>query len=68
MKILDIYDIDLADLRAMIEDMIKSSGGTMTLGHLPLTRRAERILRNAYNEAAALGASAPMTNIYCWRC
>jgi ATP-dependent Clp protease ATP-binding subunit ClpC len=56
-KILDIYDIDLADLRAMIEDMIKSSGGTMTLGHLPLTRRAERILRNAYNEAAALGAS-----------
>lgn len=56
-KILDIYDIDLADMRAMIEDMIKSSGGTMTLGHLPLTRRAERILRNAYNEAAALGAS-----------
>ena len=56
-KILDIYDIDLADMRTMIEDMIKSSGGTMTLGHLPLTRRAERILRNAYNEAAALGAS-----------
>ncbi len=56
-KILDIYDIDLTDMRAMIEDMIKSSGGTMTLGHLPLTRRAERILRNAYNEAAGLGAS-----------
>ena len=56
-KILDIYDIDLADMRTMIEDMIKSSGGTMTLGHLPLTRRAERILRNAYNEATALGAS-----------
>ena len=56
-KILDIYDCDLADMRAMIEDMIKSSGGTMTLGHLPLTRRAERILRNAYNEAAALGAT-----------
>ncbi len=56
-KILDIYDCNLADMRAMIEDMIKSSGGTMTLGHLPLTRRAERILRNAYNEAAALGAT-----------
>ena len=28
----------------MIEDLIKPSGGTMTLGHLPLTRRAERIL------------------------
>jgi len=56
-KIMDIYDCNLDDMRAMIEDMIKSSGGTMTLGHLPLTRRAERILRNAYNEAAALGDS-----------
>jgi len=54
-KILDIYDCNLSDMITMIEDMIKSSGGTMTLGHLPLTRRAERILRNAYNEAAALG-------------
>ena len=41
----------------MIEDMIKSSGGTLTLGHLPFTRRAERILRNSYNEAVALGTS-----------
>ena len=57
LKILDIYDCDIDDIRTMIEDMIKSSGGTMTLGHLPLTRRAERILRNAYNEAAAMGAS-----------
>ncbi len=56
-KIMNIFDCNLADLRTMIEDMIKSSGGTMTLGHLPLTRRAERILRNAYNEAAALGVS-----------
>ena len=56
-KIMDIYDCKLDDMQAMIEDMIKSSGGTMTLGHLPLTRRAERILRNAYNEAAALGDS-----------
>ncbi|MFQ6676937.1 MAG: ATP-dependent Clp protease ATP-binding subunit [Fidelibacterota bacterium] len=56
-KILDIYDCDIEDIRTMVEDLIKSSGGTMTLGHLPLTRRAERILRNAYNEAAALGAS-----------
>ena len=41
----------------MIEDMIKTSGGTMTLGHLPLTRRAERILRNAFNEATSLGST-----------
>jgi len=56
-KFLEIYDCSLADLKAMIEDMIKSSGGTLTLGHLPFTRRAERILRNSYNEAATLGSS-----------
>jgi ATP-dependent Clp protease ATP-binding subunit ClpC len=56
-RILEIYDCDIDEIRTMIEDMIKSSGGTMTLGHLPLTRRAERILRNAYNEAAAMGST-----------
>ena len=56
-KIFEIYDCNVLDLKSMIEDMIKSSGGTLTLGHLPFTRRAERILRNSYNEAAALGSS-----------
>ena len=56
-KVIDVFDIDSNDMIAMIEDMIKSSGGTMTLGHLPLTRRAERILRNAYNEASKCGES-----------
>jgi len=54
-KVLDVYDIDSDEMVAMIEDMIKSSGGTMTLGHLPLTRRAERILRNAFSEASSRG-------------
>ncbi len=56
-KIFDIYNCDVEDMRTMVIDMIKTSGGTMTLGHLPLTRRAERILRNAFNEAAAIGSS-----------
>lgn len=56
-KIFEIYNCDVGDMRAMVIDMIKSSGGTMTLGHLPLTRRAERILRNAFNEAAAMGST-----------
>ena len=56
-KIFDIYDCDIEDIRAMVEDMIKTSGGTMTLGHLPLTRRGERILRNGFNEAVAMGAT-----------
>ena len=51
------YDIlnslisSIDELRMEIEEMVKSSGGTMTLGHLPLTRRAERILRTTFNEA-----------------
>ena len=56
-KIFDIYDCNIEDIQAMVEDMIKTSGGTMTLGHLPLTRRAERILRNAFNEASRIGAT-----------
>ena len=47
--------IKISEMISMIENMIKSSGGTMTLGHLPLTRRAERILRNSYNEASSRG-------------
>tara|TARA_Y100000590_G_scaffold470408_1_gene664634 strand:+ start:679 stop:3150 length:2472 start_codon:yes stop_codon:yes gene_type:complete len=54
-KVLDVYDVDPAEMVAMIEDMIKSDGGSMTLGHLPLTRRAERVLRNAFGEASDRG-------------
>ena len=54
-KVLDVYDADPAEMVAMIEDMIKSVGGSMTLGHLPLTRRAERVLRNAFGEASDRG-------------
>ena len=56
-KVFEIYDCDISDIQLMIEDLIKTLGNTMTLGHLPLTRRAERILRNAFNEAAALGSA-----------
>ena len=54
LKLFEIYNCDVNGMRSMIEDLIKTSGGTMTLGHLPLTRRAERILRNTYNEATKL--------------
>ncbi len=42
---------DIQDLQTEIEDMVRSSGGTITLGHLPHTRRAERILRTTFTEA-----------------
>ena len=45
---------DVQEMKVMIEDMAKPSGGTMTLGHLPLTRRAERILRTTFSEAQNL--------------
>lgn len=56
-QILEELGADLEKMRVMIEDMMKPSGGTMTLGHLPLTRRAERILRNTFTEASNLHAS-----------
>ena len=56
-KLLDANGIDYLEMIVMIEDLIKESGGTMTLGHLPLTRRAERVLRNAYSEANSRGCS-----------
>jgi ATP-dependent Clp protease ATP-binding subunit ClpC len=56
-KLFDIYNCDKNEMRTMIEDLIKTSSGTMTLGHLPLTRRAERILRNTFNEATKLNVT-----------
>ena len=56
-QLLEILECDLEEMRVMIEDMVKPSGGTMTLGHLPLTRRAERILRNTFIEASNLGST-----------
>jgi ATP-dependent Clp protease ATP-binding subunit ClpC len=50
-EILDSLAEDMEELQSEIEDMVRSSGGTMTLGHLPLTRRAERILRTTFTEA-----------------
>ena len=56
-KILDIFNININEMINSINTRIKTSGGTLNLGHLPLTRRAERILRNSYNEASSRGDS-----------
>ena len=55
-QIIEELGCDLKELRLLIEDMVKPTGGTTTLGHLPLTRRAERILRNTFTEATNLGS------------
>ena len=54
-KVFDIYNIDINQIINSINNKIKTSAGTLNLGHLPLTRRAERILRNSYNEASIRG-------------
>ena len=54
-KIFNIFDLQPLEMISLLEEMVKSSGGTMTLGHLPLTRRAERVLKNSFSEAASNG-------------
>ena len=54
--ILTNLDVEIDDLRKAIEDVVRSSGGTMLLGQMPLTKRVERILRNTFNEAKNLGS------------
>ncbi len=46
--------MDMADLRASIEEVVQPSGGTMTMGQLPLTARAKKTLEVSGQEARAL--------------
>ncbi|HEX9974277.1 MAG TPA: ATP-dependent Clp protease ATP-binding subunit, partial [bacterium] len=42
---------DLDEVRRSVEDAVKTTGDTMTIGDIPLTKRAEKILKMAYVEA-----------------
>ncbi len=44
-KILLNLGIDLANLKKTIEDTVKISGGTLTIGNIPLTKQAEKVLK-----------------------
>lgn len=58
-KVVDILqslNVDPAEVANQIEEQIRTSGGTMILGTLPFTKRAERILKNTYQEARDLNA------------
>ncbi len=46
--------LDLDDLKASIEEVVQPSGGTMTMGQLPLTARAKKTLEVSGQEARAL--------------
>jgi len=46
--------LDLNELKQSIEEVVQPSGGTMTMGQLPLTARAKKTLENSGQEARAL--------------
>ncbi len=52
--ILNNIGIDLGELKQSIEDVVQPSGGTMTMGQLPLTARAKKTLEVSGQEARAL--------------
>ena len=53
-EIITNLGLDLADLKSSVEDVVQPSGGTMTMGQLPLTARAKKTLEVSGHEARAL--------------
>ena len=44
-KILLNLSVDLPNLKKTIEDTVRISGGTLTIGNIPLTKQAEKVLK-----------------------
>jgi len=44
-QILRNLDVDLVKLKKAIEDTVRSAGGTLTIGNIPLTKQAEKVLK-----------------------
>lgn len=44
-RILKNLGIDLHKLKRAVEDTVRTSGGTLTIGNIPLTKSAEKVLR-----------------------
>jgi len=53
-EIITNLGLELADLKTSIEEVVQPSGGTMTMGQLPLTARAKKTLEVSGQEARAL--------------
>jgi len=50
-RILKNLGCDLYKLKRSIEEAVRSTGGTLTLGNVPLTKQAEKVLKITYLEA-----------------
>ncbi len=53
-RVLQKLDIELDQIQQVIENMVKPTGGTLTLGEIPLTPRAKRVLELSIEEARLL--------------
>ncbi|MEE9442505.1 MAG: ATP-dependent Clp protease ATP-binding subunit [candidate division Zixibacteria bacterium] len=53
-EVISNLGLDLNDLKAAVEEVVQPSGGTMTMGQLPLTARAKKTLEVSGQEARAL--------------
>jgi len=56
-NILTHLDIDIEEIIKSIEDAVPSPSETLLIGRLPMTKRAEQILRDTYYEAQQLNVS-----------
>ncbi|MBN2071343.1 MAG: ATP-dependent Clp protease ATP-binding subunit [Candidatus Krumholzibacteriota bacterium] len=54
-RVLQKLDLDLEQIQQAIENLVKPTGGTLTLGEIPLTPRAKRVLELSVEEARLLG-------------
>jgi ATP-dependent Clp protease ATP-binding subunit ClpC len=50
-KVLRNLGVDLYKLKKAIEDTVRSSSSTITIGNIPLTKQAEKVLKITYLEA-----------------
>jgi len=50
-KILRNLGVDLSKLKRAIEDTVRSMSGPLTIGNIPLTKQAEKVLKITYLEA-----------------
>lgn len=50
-KVLTNLSIDLFKLKKGIEDQVRSTSSTITIGNIPLTKQAEKVLKITYLEA-----------------
>ncbi len=50
-RVLRNLGCNLQNLKKVIETSVRSGGGTLTVGNLPLTKQAEKVLRITYLEA-----------------